>query len=281
MDTSESSAPESAPKRRTPLSVVIITRNEESNIRRCLESVKWADEIVVVDQFSTDATVEICREYTDAVYQREMTDGFGPQKQFGVDQASHDWIFNIDADEWLSDELSKSLQEMLERGPEYEGYEVMRRTRYMGSWIMHCGWYVPILRLFDRRRGRYSDRRIHETIVVDGRVGRLQGDLLHESYHSIRQHIEKLNLFSDFDAQIIDARGVVLRPANYWWYFGVKPFLMFLRKFILMGGYKDGVRGFIISLLTGITGMVIYLKAWHIQEDRRREALGPSEPADL
>ena len=264
---------------RTELSVVIIARNEEANIRRCLESVKWADEIVVVDQFSVDATADICRQYTPAVHQRDMIDGFGRQKQFGVDQATHDWILSIDADEWLSEELSEAIQGVLDGGgPEYDGYEVMRRTRYLGHWVKHCGWHVPILRLFDKRRGGFSSRKIHEMIIVDGRVGRLEGDLLHESYRSMRQHVEKLNLFTDLDAEVIDGRGTVLKLSNFWWYFAVKPFLLFLRKFVVMGGYRDGVHGFIISLFTGLASTIMHVKAWEIQQRRRRQHGDSSDP---
>lgn len=256
--------------RREKLSVVIIARNEEDNIRRCLESVKWADEIVVVDQFSTDRTVEICTEYTDHIFQREMTEGFGPQKQFGVDQASHSWILSIDADEWLSDELKQSIHDVFDQGPEYDGYEFMVLTSYLGYWIRHCGWYVPHLRVFDRRSGRFNDSPVHEMVIVDGRVGRVEGDLLHQSYRDMHRHISKLNLYTDYDAQIVDAKGIVLKPRNYLWYFALKPMLSFLRKFFIMKGYQDGVHGFIISLFTAIAVMVMHVKAWHIQEMRRR-----------
>ncbi len=277
----KTSAPHPALDTRPSLiSVVIITRNEEACIRRCLESVAWADEIVVVDQFSTDATVDICREYTDRIFERDMVDGFGRQKQFGVDHATHDWVFNIDADEWLSDELTASMQALLAGGPHDAAYEVMRRTQYLGKSIMHCGWYVPILRLFDRRRGGYNQRRIHEEIVVDGPVGLLDGDLLHESYHSIRHHVEKLNLFTDYDAQVMDERGIVLRPLNIWYYFGVKPLVMFLRKFILMAGFLDGVRGFIISMFTGVATMIIYMKAWHLQQERQQSPSDTEPPPE-
>ena len=262
---------DSTHERRIKLSVVIITKNEEDNIRRCLESVKWVDDIVVVDQFSTDRTVEICTEYTDNIYQREMTEGFGPQKQFAVEKARCDWVFSIDADEWLSPELRESLESVLADTPEYDGYEIMRRTSYLDYWVNHCGWYVPILRLFDRGQGRFNDSRVHEMVIVDGRVGRLEGDLLHKSYRDIHQHLEKLNLFTDFDAQIVDAKGIVLRSTNYLWYFAVKPFLSFLRKYFLMKGYKDGVHGFIISLFTALAVMFMHVKAWQIQETRRRK----------
>lgn len=265
-------------ERREAISVVVIAKNEEESIRRCLESVKWADEIVIVDQFSTDRTVEICTDFTDKIFQREMTDGFGPQKQFGVEHASQNWVLSIDADEWLSEELKQSIHEVFRQGPEYDGYEFMVLTNYLGYWIRHCGWYVPHLRLFDRRTGRFNDSRVHEMVIVDGRVGRLEGDLLHMSYHDLHQHMSKLDLYTDYDAQIVDAKGIVLRPSNYLWYFAIKPMLFFARKFFLMKGYKDGVHGFIISLFTAIALMVMHVKAWHIQEQRRRGHMVSSDP---
>jgi len=261
------------------ITATIITRNEEGNIRRCLESLDWADEIVVVDDLSTDRTVEICREYTDRVFLRRM-DGFGEQKQYAVEQATHDWIFSIDADEFVSDELRASILRKKEEGFDCDGYEVFRRTEYLGRWIYDCGWYVPILRLFNRRAGQFNDNKVHEMVIVDGRVGRLEGDLIHHTYRDIAHHIEKFNQFTSLDAQIVDNKGIVLRPTNYLWYFVVKPFLAFLRKYVVLKGYKDGVHGFLISVFTGMIVFIMHVKAWELQKNRRRGHLAGTETTE-
>jgi len=265
------------------VSVVIIAKNEEACIRRCLESVKWADEVVVVDDFSTDRTVAICREFTDKIHQKAMV-GFGEQKQFAVDHTTHDWVFSIDADEFVSDELRESILAAKRDGFTYDGYEVFRKTEYLGRWMFHCGWYVPILRLFNKKVGRFSDNKVHEFVIVNGRVGRLDGDLMHHTYRDIAHHIEKLNLFTSLDAEIVDGRGIVLKPANYLWYFALKPLLIFFRKYVVMKGYKEGVHGFLVSLFTAMAVTIIHAKAWEIQQNRQRkhvvaEAASPAASA--
>ncbi|MBU1726281.1 MAG: glycosyltransferase family 2 protein, partial [Candidatus Omnitrophica bacterium] len=162
------------------LSVVVITKNEEENIRECLESVKFADEIVIVDDFSIDNTVSICREYTDKIYTREL-DGFAKQKQFGVDRAKGEWILVLDADERLTPELQKEILATLSRDSDYAGFKILRKSFYLGSWIRHCDWYVAILRLFRKDKGWFDSRLVHENIHVSATIGTLRHPMLHYS----------------------------------------------------------------------------------------------------
>ena len=174
------------------LSVVVITLNEEKNITRCLDSARFADEIILVDSGSNDNTCSIAKEYTDKVIFHKMR-GFGEQKQFAVEQATGDWILSLDADEWVSMELQDSLSSLLTGSDTpYDGYMIYRRNIYLGRPIRYCGWYRPILRLFRRGRGCFNNKLVHEEINVIGKTGLLKGDLMHEPYKDIFHHLEKM-----------------------------------------------------------------------------------------
>jgi len=151
------------------LSIVIITRNEEANLGRCIESVKFADEIIVVDSHSEDRTVEIAGQLGAKVFTVDWT-GYGPAKQYAAKQASGDWILSIDADEALSPNLADEIRGIVESSPPIDGYDVPRLTNFLGRWIHHCGWYPDrVLRLFRRGRGRFTNATVHEALIVDGR----------------------------------------------------------------------------------------------------------------
>jgi len=172
------------------ISATIITLNEESNIKAACESVAWADEILVVDSGSTDAT----REVAEACGARVITNpwpGFGAQKQFAVEQAQHEWIFSLDADERVSDELKQSIESLKQKPDPAGGYEIARRTYYQGRWIRGGGWYPDRqLRLFRKNKGRWKQRHIHESVTMDpgARVERLEGDLLHYTSQNAAHH---------------------------------------------------------------------------------------------
>jgi glycosyltransferase involved in cell wall biosynthesis len=247
------------------LSVAIITYNEERNIRDCLESVKWAYEIVVVDSFSADRTVEICREYTDKVCQNKWQ-GFVEQKNFAVSKASHDWILSIDADERVSDELSDEIRRILKYGAACDGYYMPRKAFYVNKWILHCGWYPDYkVRLFKKDKGRWEGTEgmaIHESVKVDGRVGYLRGDILHYSFPTISSHLKTINNYTSISAREKFKKGdraeiisMLLRP----------PF-NFLKMYIVKGGFLDGLPGFIVSALSSFHVFLKYAKMWEIKK---------------
>ena len=247
------------------LSVVIITKDEESNIKECLESIKWVDEIIVVDDMSGDATVAICRKYTDKIFLRKM-DGFGAQKQYGFDKASCDWILSLDADERLSPELEKCIKNILKTGSGYAGYKIRCKTFYLGAWIRYCGWYIPMTRLFKRGMGGSDMKYVHEKILVSGDMGEIKYPILHYSpYLSIEQHVKKMKIYSDHDARLLYDRGARVTDTNAFWYCAIRPLIMFIRKYIVMGGILEGSRGFIISAFTGMVNFINYAKVWLIQ----------------
>ncbi|MBU0605094.1 MAG: glycosyltransferase family 2 protein [Candidatus Omnitrophica bacterium] len=257
---------------RETLSVVIITKDEEANIRECLEGVKWADEIVIVDDMSLDRTVTICREYTDKIFFRKM-DGFGAQKQYGIDKATGDWVLSLDADERLSPELENRINGILEAGSHYAGYRIRRKTFYLGVWIRHCGWYNSAIRLFRRGGGRSDMRYVHESIVVSGNVGEIMSPMSHYSYKSIDQHVKKLSVYTDHEARGLYEKGIRISGARIIWLCGLKPFAAFIRKYLFMSGFLDGIRGLIISFFTAFAVFLNYAKVWQIQKNT-----GPKDP---
>ncbi len=246
------------------LSVVIITKDEAQNIRRCLESVKWADEIVIVDDSSGDDTVKIAGEYTDRIFNKKM-EGFGEQKQFAVDKATGEWVLVLDADEELPPVLQEEIKALLASAQPFDGFRIWRKTFYLGKWIRRCGWYVPILRLFKKGKGRFNLKYVHEDILVSGPVGELKNPMYHYSYTDIAQHVRKLDKFTSYDAKELYRQGIRIRRGNMFWYFVVKPPLIFMRKFIFMGGFLDGFEGLVISAFTALAVFINYAKLWELQ----------------
>ncbi|MDT8317986.1 MAG: glycosyltransferase family 2 protein [bacterium] len=243
------------------LSVTIITLNEEDNIRAALESVKWADEIIVVDSGSTDRTVEICREFTDKVHHQEWL-GMNGQKAFAKDQASCDWLLNIDADERVSDELACEIKTVLERESEIDGFFIPRKVRYLGRWINHSGWYPDYtLRLFKRIKGRWAGTDPHDKVLVDGKLAYLKGDIHHYTYRNIEDHINTMNRFTTVAAGEYAKKGktagllnIVLRPPS-----------TFFKKFILNQGFRDGLPGFVIAFSSAYYVFLKYIKLWELK----------------
>jgi glycosyltransferase involved in cell wall biosynthesis len=255
-----------------PLSVVLITRNEAGRISRCLDSVRWADELIVVDQNSTDGTAAICEAYGAKVLLREMRAGFGEQKQFAIEQATCPWILSLDADEVLTPELAREVRAALRDPGPYVGFSMPRLTCYLGRFIRHCGWYPrPVLRLFRRGHGWFTPSAVHEEVRVDGPIGALHGDLLHYSYDSLSDHLRKLDLYTSYDAGMMAQRGARLTVSNAPWLFCGKPILVFAWKYFVQQGFREGRHGLILS---GMAAFVSFLNAAKLWEMTRSGAMG-------
>lgn len=250
------------------LSVIILTKNEEKNIRECLETVRWADEIIIVDDLSTDRTIEICREYTGKIYPKKL-DGFGAQKQFALEQAKGEWVLSVDADERIPRELVEEIRQTLAGTPAHDAYGIWRKSFYLGRWVRHCGWYNPVVRLFRKDKTRFDMKKVHEVVIVSGSTGYLKNSLIHYSYHSIAQHLDKIRLYTFYDAQQLYDDGVRIRPVETVWYIGLKPALAFLRKYIFLRGFLDGWRGLCISFFTGLAVELNYMKLLRLQKENR------------
>jgi len=248
------------------ISVTIITFNEESNIKAACESVAWADEIVVVDSNSTDAT----RELATASGARVITNpwpGFGAQKQFAIEQARHEWIFSLDADERVSDELKRSIEE-LRKKPEADlanGYEIARRTYYQQRWIRGGGWYPDRqLRLFRKTHGRWKKRHIHESVAmnVGSSVERLNGDLLHYTSPDAAHHHRMIGeRYAPLAARQMFEEG---RRTSMLGVASAGP-AAFIRSLILKGGLRDGFAGFTIASFAAHHAFLKHLMLWEKQ----------------
>ena len=232
-----------------PLSVVIITFNEEANIARCLRALRGVgDDVLVVDSFSTDRTVEICRQHGARVVQNAFA-GYVEQKNFATDQAEFDYVLQLDADEVLTDELRQSILAATQNW-QHAAYSLARLTNYCGTWVRHGGWYPDRkLRLYDRRLGRWQGLLLHERYEVSAgqTTGPLAGDLLHYSYPSIAQHVRQLNKFTSITAQELALRG----PARVTlFHLLLKPFWKFVHGYVLRLGFLDGFAGLSIAALS-------------------------------
>ncbi|MDX6304683.1 MAG: hypothetical protein QOI77_1652 [Blastocatellia bacterium] len=230
------------------ITATIITFNEAENIRAACESVAWADEILVVDSESTDATREIATDCGARVLVNTWP-GFSAQKQLAVESASHDWIFSLDADERVSTELQSSIS-VLRNGDEstlFDGYRVARRAFYMGRWIRGGGWYPDYqLRLFKRTRGRWGERLIHESVSMDkgARVGTIQGDLLHYSMRDTSHHRQMIEeRYAPLGARQMMRDG----KRTSLWRSAIAGPAAFVRSFLLKGGWRDGRAGLTIA----------------------------------
>ncbi len=247
------------------ISVTIITFNEESNIKAACESVAWADEIVVVDSNSTDATREIAESCGARVITNDWP-GFGAQKQFAVNRAENDWILSLDADERVSDQLRASI-ETLSKHPktEIDGYVVARRTYYQGRWIRGGGWYPDYqLRLFDRTKGHWKLRHIHEAVVMEtgARVGEIGGDLLHYTSPNAAHHHRMIgDRYAPLAAQQMFEEG---RRTSIWKVVTAGP-AAFIRSWLLKGGFRDGFAGFTIASFAGHHAFLKHLMLWEMQ----------------
>jgi glycosyltransferase involved in cell wall biosynthesis len=243
---------------RMKISVVIITLNEEDRLEAALKSCSGiADEIVVVDSFSIDRTREIARQYHAAVYKNKFVD-YGSQKNVALEKASHEWVLNLDADERISEPLK---QEILRLKKENKipagGYLINRKTRYLGKWIRHSGWYPDRkLRLFKKSLSRWEGR-VHERLVHDGKTGRLKGDILHHTYRNLDAHIQRINRYSGMQAQDIvrNKKKLLLLRAI------LLPPVTFLRFYIWKMGILDGFPGLVIALVSSWGTALKYLKA--------------------
>jgi len=251
------------------LSVVVITYNEEANIERALKSVAWADEIVVVDSESTDRTVEICRRYTDRVITRPW-EGYIAQKNFALSQAAHDWVLSIDADEEVSPELAESIGRAMGGDHRFDGYMVKRRVFYLGRWINHCGWYPDWrTRLVLKGKARWVGDQVHETLEVDGSVGRIEdGDLNHYSYRNISDHLARIDRYTT----LIARRNFESKRRARWYALLLRPIFNFFKKYFLQLGFLDGRQGFIVCVLASYYVFLKYAKLWELQRTGKHEA---------
>lgn len=257
------------------IAVAIITFNEEKNIREALESVAWADEIILVDAFSGDKTVDLARPYTDKIFQRSWS-GYVDQKNFALQKATHDWILSIDADERVSPQLREEILNWKTLDTQEAGYQIPRRSFFLGKWIRHTGWYPDYqLRLFDRTKGKWQGGRVHESVNVTGKIGRLRGELLHYSYRSMSDYLKRLDRYSDLAARDYYDKNKKVNLLTLVF----APFLEFIKNYLIKQGFRDGYPGFVISACAAISVFFKYARLWELKETARRESAAGEKQA--
>jgi glycosyltransferase involved in cell wall biosynthesis len=252
------------------LSVYMITYNNERTVRKALESVRWADEVVVVDSFSDDKTVEICREFTDKVFQRKWP-GFRDQYQHAAEQTSHPWVLFLDADEEISNELAQEIRTAVNAdGDGADGFMAHRRNQYLGRWIRYGGWYPDCeIRLYRRDRGRWEGG-LFAKVAVRGKVGSLNHPYLHYPYRDISEQIQRADRYSRTAAEEMFQEGQRCRRVDLLF----RPFFRFVKEYLLKAGFRDGVPGLVIITTTMFYVFMKYAKLWELIH-----AAGPNSTA--
>ena len=238
------------------VSATIITYNEERNLSRALESLRCADEIVVVDSGSSDRTVEIAQRLGARVIESTWQ-GYAKQKNFAADSASHDWILSLDADESLSEALEAEIWRLKKTGPQFDAYTMPRLAQYLGKWIRHSGWYPDRkVRLYDRRKAQWVGEYVHESVAVNGTVGHLDANLLHFTCESLSEHMKTMDRYTTLAAEQLVESGRTVT----WWRLIFEPPWTFFRSYILKLGFLDGVEGLAIANMAALYNFLKYAK---------------------
>lgn len=254
--------------KRPQISACVITFNEEKNIEACLQSISWVEEIIVVDSMSTDATLEISRRFTQKVYQKEWQ-GHVRQKNYALQFAQHEWVLCLDADERVSPELRREIEDHLSRDQQQvDGYLFPRHSYYLGKWINHGGWYPDYkLRLFKKSKGTWGGKDPHDRVILNGAAAYLTSDLLHYVYRNLSHQLKTVDSFSSISASIMNGEGASFSPASLIF----RPLGKFLGTYFIKRGFLDGLPGFIIAVASSFYVFLRYAKLWELQQKSRDE----------
>jgi glycosyltransferase involved in cell wall biosynthesis len=247
------------------LTVITLTLNEERNIAECLESVRWADEILVIDSGSTDRTVEIARRYASRIISLPWK-GYGAARNAGLDRAMGEWILWLDADERVTPELATEIREILsaEHSPA-AGYSIARRAYFCGKWIRHCGWYPSrVVRLFRKSRGRFSETLVHERLQLDGPVARSHHDILHYTDPDLQHYFAKFNAYTSLAAEDMRAAGRRFHIRDVF----IRPAFQFFKMYVLRLGFLDGMHGLVVCGASAAYVFAKYAKLWELTKPR-------------
>ena len=252
------------------LSVVLGVRNEQKDIRDCLEKVKWADEIIVIDDSSTDNTVQICKEYTKKIFSFDSGGGnLNKNRSIGINKCRNDWVLVLDADEVITLELSEEIKKAI-NSKFYIGYNILRKNYFLGEWIQGCNWHPDyIIRLFKKNSVEWPSSGLHETLNIkdNNKIGYLKNAMLHYSYKTLDYYFEKFNRFTSRGAVEQYEKGIRVNKSNFMLYFIIKPVYFFFQKYFFYKGFKDGFRGFFISLSSALVVFTTNSKLWEKQKN--------------
>lgn len=245
------------------ISAIIITKNEEANIKDCLKSIDWADEIILVDAESTDNTISIAMSFSPKIFIRKW-DGYASQKAFALSKASNEWVLSIDADERVSPPLKDEILSLNEN--DADGYYIRRQNYFLKRHIKSCGWDNDFqLRLFKKSKTKLTDRLVHEGFVVNGITKRLTNRLIHFTFTSIEKTVSKINHYSSLKAEELFSKN---KSSNGFTIIA-HGIAAFFRFFIVLGGYREGVHGLIIALFNSFTTFLVYMKLWELRIENR------------
>ncbi len=254
-----------------PVSVYVLTFNNSRTIERCLRSLNWAAELIVVDSYSTDDTVEICRKYTDKTYRRKWT-GHRDQYQYAADLTTNPWIMFVDADEEVPAELAGEIERTLKSGTgEIDGFFAYRKTYYLGRWIRYGGWYPDgEIRLYRRTKGRWEGG-LHAKIAVDGKIGTLRGEYLHYTYRDISDQIQTIDRYSRIAAQDMMERGERFSLFKLLFH----PPFRFIKEYLFKSGFRDGLPGLVIVVSTMFYVFIKHAKLWELRLEKHLSTPSP------
>ncbi|MBI4355048.1 MAG: glycosyltransferase family 2 protein [Candidatus Omnitrophica bacterium] len=257
---------------RERLSAVILTKNEEHQIVRCLESVRWADEIIVVDGMSTDRTVEICRRYGAQVIARPFSGSFGEERNAGAEAASGEWIIQLDGDDEVSAELRQAIGQVLTGGTTHAAFQIRRKNNFLGHWMTHGGWYHYYPHFYHRASCRYEGR-VHHLLKTSGTIGKLEAAVLHYPFTSLEQFVVRQNRYTSLEAQeMLDTQGVLpqrLVRYNLTW----RPVKLFWKSYVKKQGRREGWHGLVFAILYAWVHFLKWAKYWELIRDRQRQEI--------
>lgn len=249
------------------VSTIIISKNEERNIKECLESVKWTDEIIVIDANSQDRTVAIAKEFTDKVFIEEWK-GYGKAKNFALSKCSNDWVLWLDADERVTPELKAEIETILSTvGSDIAAFSIPRRANFLGKWVNHCGWYpARVIRLFRRNQSIFTEEKVHEQLKINGKIKLLKSDILHYTDPSLDHYITKLNAYTTLSAEelILKNRKFSIFKLIF------NPVWTFIRMYFIKLGILDGIPGLILCVLSANHVFIKYSKLWELTKAKKR-----------
>ncbi len=246
------------------ISVIVITKNESKNIGACLDSVRWSDDIVVVDAQSTDDTAALARTRTTKVFVRPW-EGFSAAKSFALLQTSHRWVLWVDADERVTPQLAEEIGRLPLESTNYAAFTVARRAFFLGRWIRHSGWYPGrVARLFDKTRAVFTPAAVHEGLEINGNITDLSYDLLHYTDPNLYHYFEKFNRYTSLAAEEAVIRGKRFGTSDLL----VRPAWLFVKMYFLKRGFLDGMQGLILALLSSAYVFTKYAKLWELQSHR-------------
>jgi glycosyltransferase involved in cell wall biosynthesis len=258
-----------------PISVIVPTYNEERNIRACLESVAWADEILVVDSFSNDETLEIAKPLATRIIQREYNNS-ASQKNWAIPQAAHRWVMILDSDEQVSPALRDEIRALMAAGPPLDGYVIRRLNHFHGKPIHYGGWGRDrVLRLFDKEKGRYQEKHVHAEVEVGGRTGELEHQILHDTFRGFDDYLRKINRYTAWGAADLRQRGRKARASDMM----LRPLGRFVKRYLIQGGFLDGAEGLMITGIDAYVTFLKYARLWEMEKLAGAEG-DPSSSSD-